>query len=464
MKPISIEAYNLLHDGILAFARAEQQGIRIDVDYCQQTQERLTRRITAYENEFKESNFYKHWHHYYNKNTNIRSNTQLSNLLYNVRGIKIPKTTDSGQGATDEDTLRQLGIPEIDPLLSSKKLIKLRDVYIDGWLREQVNGYVHPFFNLHLARTYRSSCGNPNVQNVPKRDEESMYIVRKAIYPRPGHIFGEADFGAAEVRTSVCYNKDKNLRNYILDPTTDMHRDEAIELFMLSNYDKKTEGHYTLRQAAKNGFVFPEFYGDFYESCARYLAVEWGKLPLTQEWKSGMGIKIGDTYLADHLISKKLGSLEKFAQHVKKVEDFFWNKRFYGYKKWKDIFFAEYQQNGYFDTYTGFRCSGVMKKKEVCNYPIQGSAFHCLLWCFNRVDQIAREEKWDTKLIGQVHDSMLLDIHPAELEHVYWTIKRVVEEELLAHWRWITVPMEIEFEISDVDTSWADKKDYELAA
>jgi DNA polymerase I-like protein with 3'-5' exonuclease and polymerase domains len=53
-----------------------------------------------------------------------------------------------------------------------------------------------------------------------------------------------------------------------------------------------------------------------------------------------------------------------------------------------------------------------MGHDDVTNYPIQGSAFHCLLWAFNETDRIMRKDKWDTRLLGQVHDSMLLDVNP----------------------------------------------------
>jgi len=161
---------------------------------------------------------------------------------------------------------------------------------------------------------------------------------------------------------------------------------------------------------------------------------------------------------------EQLTSISKFTDHIEEVEHKFWNERFKVYNQWKDRWFEEYQQRGYFDTLTGFRCSGVMSKKEACNYPIQCAAFHCLLWCFIRVDQISREEKWDSKLVSQVHDSMILDVHPSELEHVCKTIKVVAEQELLAHWDWIIVPMEIEFEVCGVDRPWSEKKTYQIAA
>ena len=95
-----------------------------------------------------------------------------------------------------------------------------------------------------------------------------------------------------------------------------------------------------------------------------------------------------------------------------KFEDDFWNRRFKVYNRWKDKWWEGYQKNGYVSMYTGFRCSGIMRRNECINIPIQGSAFHCLLWSFIQVDKISREQNWKSRLIGQIHDAMVLDVHP----------------------------------------------------
>jgi len=103
---------------------------------------------------------------------------------------------------------------------------------------------------------------------------------------------------------------------------------------------------------------------------------------------------------------------------------------------------------------TGFTCSGVMKKNEIFNYPIQGTAFHCLLLTFIMLDKVMREEKWDSRLIGQIHDSIVMDVHPDEKEHVESTAHRIVGEELPSKWKWINVPLEIEIDTYGVDQPW----------
>ena len=71
-----------------------------------------------------------------------------------------------------------------------------------------------------------------------------------------------------------------------------------------------------------------------------------------------------------------------------------------------------------------------------------------------------RQEQWDTRLIGQIHDSMVLDVHPDELIQVTELIHKITCHDLAQHWSWITVPMEVEMELAEVDHSWAELKPY----
>ena len=99
-----------------------------------------------------------------------------------------------------------------------------------------------------------------------------------------------------------------------------------------------------------------------------------------------------------------------------------------------------------------------MSKNDCINYPVQGSAFHCLLWSFIQLDKIIRFEKWDTRLIGQIHDAIILDVHPDELDMVIKRVRKVTCHDLPNEWKWINVPLEVDFEICPVDGSWAEKK------
>lgn len=453
INPKIYDAYQLLHEGVLAFSRAEQQGIRIDLNYCEKTKIKLSARIEKLETEFYETSFYRHWSHSIgNKKPNIYSMTQLASFLYKVKKIEPIYTTKSGQGATDEEALNELGIPELNSLLKIRKLKKVRDTYLEAFIREQVDGYIHPSFNLHLVKTFRSSSDSPNFQNIPKRDKEAMRIVRGALYPRPGHLLLEADYSGLEVRIAACFHQDPVMLKYIKDPTTDMHRDMAQQLFFISEWDP--DKHKILRNATKNGFVFPQFYGSYYKNCAIGLASSWCKMPRKGNWKQTDGIEIDGEPLGMNFHRNKITSMEKYIQHVKEIENHFWNVRFKKYTQWKERWWKEYQKKGYFDLKTGFRCSGVMSKNDVINYPVQGSAFHCNLWAFTRLDEYIQANDLDSRIIGQIHDSIVMDVHPEELNLICKVIKQITCKELPENWKWINVPLDVEIDVGKIDAPW----------
>lgn len=472
VNPNSWEAQQLLLRGMVALSRAEQQGIRIDMDTLRSTKMLAINKMQSLESEFKESRFYRDWVKSTTSPINIYSNDQLQNFLYNVKGIDSPKLTKKSQkGSTDKDTLTKLSkkYNDLSFYENRNKWKKLFDV-MDGFERETVDGFMHPFFNLHTTKTFRSSSDSPNFQNIPIRDDVIGPLCRGIIFPRKGHRLLEADFKSIEVGISACYNKDPNLLKYVSDFSTDMHRDMAQQIFLIDKFDKKIHAHSHLRKAAKNGFVFPQFYGDYYKNNAIHLAEKWCSLP-EGKWKSGQGIdmigwepKFNKFHISDHLINKGITSYNKFEEHLKKIEDHFWNVRFAQYKRWKEKWYNEYLKNGYVDLYTGFRCYGPMDKKQVTNYPVQGAAFHCLLLSFIEVDRISQKEKWNTKLIGQIHDSMILDVDPNEFDHVVETIQYVTSVWLPKQFPWIIVPVVVEMEACEINASWATKEELKINA
>ncbi len=453
MRATSIDAYQLLHKGAEALARAEWQGMRVDVEYCERSKKKLTYRIERVESLFNDSELGQLWQHAYGGKYNPRSDRQLGHILYDKLALKPPHKTESGEGSTDEEALRSLGIPELEYRIKCSKLYKIRDTYLDAFVREQRDGIIHPFFNLHLVKSYRSSSDSPNFQNIPEHDEEAKRICQRAIYPRPGHKFINADFSQLEVSISACYNKDPRLLEYLFNPNSDMHTDMAKYLFKLVSLDKSLREDAWLRFSAKNAFVFAEFYGSYYEDCAKEIARHL-QLPSSGKWKKGKGVLLPDGgHISDHMISKGISRYIDFEEHVRRAEKDLWEHRFPVYAEWRKQWYKDYEKRGYFDLLTGFRCQGFYKRNEAINLPIQGSAFHCLLWTFIRVDEIMREEKWDSRLVGEVHDDMILDVHPDEQEHVEKTIQHVVSNELPEAWSWIAAPLRIDIKSGDIDGS-----------
>lgn len=457
------DANILIHKGIAALARTERQGIRIDMDKAKKNHKKLSKSINKLNDDFSQTKFYKEWDKSSGRaKLNTDSPPQLSHFLYGVKKIKPTKLTKGGKGSTDNEALEGLRIPELDQLLRIRKLKKLRDTYLNGFLKEAVDGYIHPVFNLHLATTYRSSSDSPNFQNIPVRDEEAKKIIRSCIFPRPGYQLLEIDYGKLEVCIAACYHKDPTMLKYLNNPASDMHADMAKQIFCFRKFDKKDKAMKQMRYAAKNGFVFPQFYGDYYGNNAPTLS-RITKLPIKGGYGSRDGLKLSDGgSLGEHLINHKIKSLRDFTGHLKEIEHHFWNERFFVYADWKKKWWRAYQKKGYFDTLTGFRCSGVMSKNDTINYPPQGSAFHCLLWSFTELDLLFRKYKMKTRQIGQIHDSILFDIHPPELDNVLEISQRVTCVDLLKAWPWIIVPLMIEAELCEVDQSWYYKKEIEL--
>lgn len=457
LNPKTEDACKLFLEGTLALGRAELAGIRVDIDYVQRKKALIEKKMERFEQQFKNSDFFKDWQKHVKGRININSGSQLKYYLYTILKLEPSKTTPSGEGSTDEESLKSLNIPEINLLLEKVRFKKPLDV-LSGFEREQVDGYIHPFFNLNTVVTYRSSSDSPNFQNIPARDEEVMQLCRGALYPRPGHQLLEIDFKSIEVGINACYNHDPTLVKYVSDPKSDMHGDMMKQIFKMDTYDKSNSFHKKLRYATKNGFVFPEFYGSYYKNCANNLVCTWGKLPQTK-WSTGQGMKFDEAFtLSDHLISKGINSYKTFENHLKIIEKDFWENRFPDYADWKDRWWRTYKKYGYFDTLTGFRCSGIMVKNDVTNYPAQGSAFHCLLWTLIQLDKVMTQQGWDSRIIGQIHDSCIIDVNPRELNHIVKVANRIATVDLPNHWKWIVVPMNVELEISSVDHSWAEKE------
>jgi len=97
-----------------------------------------------------------------------------------------------------------------------------------------------------------------------------------------------------------------------------------------------------------------------------------------------------------------------------------------------------------------------MDKKQVCNYPGQGSAFHVLLRSFILMDELITKERLNSRLIGQIHDSMVLSVDPDEKDHIIKSIKRITTEQVPSEWPWIIVPLSVELKVGKVDGPWSE--------
>lgn len=456
------EAYSLLHEGSIALAEVESNGMRVDVGYIDRMMKKTRKRIDRIVNEELEpSEVVKLWRKTYGRATTLGSDTQLAHVLFDLMQFPVPRQTDSGRSSTDEEALEAIDHPFIPPFLKFKKLSKASNTFLKSIRREVTDGFIHCFFNLHKVLTYRSSSEAFNFQNLPVRDQEIADLIRQCFIPRDGRQIAEIDYSGAEVRVGACYHKDPVMIEYILDPTKDMHRDLAMECYLLA----REEITKPIRHCGKNMFVFPQFYGDWYKDCAPALWAAMRKVPLITTsgelvWKHLASRGITDLGPCDFNQRPIRGTFE---DHIRKVEENFWGKRFAVYAQWKKSWFSDYQETGAFQTLTGFVCQGLMKKNKVINYPVQGSAFHLLLWSLIRlVRKELPKHNMKTLIVGQIHDSMVADVVPEERDDFIALCDKVMTKSITRYAPWLVVPMEVEAEVSPVGASWAAKKPYKV--
>jgi DNA polymerase-1 len=374
--------------------------------------------------------------------------------------MKIPSEgqTKTRQKA-DEKALEGVDLPFTRRYLQCEKLKKARNTYLNNILRETTDGIIHPNFNLHLVRTYRGSSDHPNFTNIPIKDPLIKKLIRRAFVARKGHFLVDLDFKGSEVNAASWYHKDPTMLEYIADPKKDMHGDMAEQIYMIS----KKQMTWGARDCAKNRFVFPQFYGDWWLACANNLwrGIDQMKLKTAKgmpmrKWLKKKGITslgTGDPRNIDP---------DSFESHLEEVEYDFWNNRFSVYQGWKDVWWGDYQAKGFFRMLTGFIVSGNLNRKECINYPIQGTAFHCLLWCLIEISRLLRKYRMKALLVGQIHDDAVGDVPKKELKDYIDIALEVIIEKLPKHWPWIITPMRVEVEVTPIGGSWYEKKEYKL--
>ena len=419
------KGFNLFLQGQTVFSKIEMQGICIDINYYIKQNKFLERKLEILNKKIMNSPEVLKWK---GENFNFNSSQQLSKLLFEILKVKPKKQTRTGKNAVDQSVLESLNLPFVNKILMYKKYYKIKNTYLSQFIRETVNKKIHTSFNLNMVISYRSSSNSPNFQNIPKRDKRAQKITRKGIIPSKDNQLLEVDYSGIEVRISACYHKDPVMIDYINNPKTDMHRDMAEQIFMKKNISK------TERYIAKNRFVFPQFYGSYYVECAKNIWDNSNELPFK--------------------------SYQKFENHIKDIEYDFWNNRFKIYNQWRKETWEKFQKEGYIKFHTGFICTGYLKKNDVLNYSIQGTAFHCLLWSLIQLHNLLKNSK--SKIIGQIHDSIIFDISPKELLDIKILIRKIMCEDIRKHWKWIIVPLDIEAEISEINGDWHNMKEEKL--
>lgn len=359
------------------------------------------------------------------------------------------------------------GLPNNHKILKVEWIDKKCDVY-----DLEVEEY-HNFIANEIC--VHNSSDSPNFQNFPVRDADVGKLIRSCFVPRPGNVLVEMDYAGIEVRISAAYHRDPVMLEYINDPTKDMHRDMAAQIYCIKPEHVSKKARY----CAKNQFVFPEFYGSYWGQCAPHL---WDSIAKHGLEVDGVSIKkmlrrkgiksLGETIshykdgrsdLDGRSRGAGSGRIETkpgtFMEHIRQVEQDFWGVRFRVYDRWKKRWWDDYMKRGGFKTLTGFWIEGVMKRNDVINYPVQGSAFHCLLWSLIRLQRELRRRKMRALIVGQIHDSIVADVPAEELDDFLILAKRIMTKEIRKHWKWIIVPLDIEAEVAE--SNWFEKKPVE---
>jgi DNA polymerase-1 len=465
------DAYRLLHEGSLALAQIEANGMVIDLGRLRTTIEKVGDRIKALTMRLQADEVYARWRLMFAE-PNIGSRTQLGKVLFSPvedggMGYTVGSVTRTGRAQVDEATLATINLPFVRTYLEIEKLKRLKNTYLGGVLHHvSPDGFLRPSFNLHTVQTYRSSSDRPNFQNIPVRDPVIGKLIRRCFIARPGHQIVEIDYGALEFRIAACFWRDRGMVDYASDPAKDIHRDMAMRVYLLA----KEQVTKDIRFHVKGNFVFATLYGSYYVNTSRNL---WNVIS-----DANLRIDAGHSevpegrslydHLADHGITtlgrcnpRETPEDDTFEAHIKEVEEWFhaefpeWSERA---KKWQE----KYQTRGWFPMPTGFRASGIYTRNQIMNSPIQGSAFHVLLWSLIRLQRWLKKEKMRSVIVGQIHDSIVADVHPEELDTYLATARRISTEDVRAAWPWIVVPLDIEVEAAPVGGSWFDKKKLDM--
>jgi len=441
------EAFNFFMDGQEVLSEMHENGIPADELYYSTYYHELGEEIKELRREILKNDGARVFEEKLGREIDIGSSKDLGVLFYDILKSTVQLTKSEKNRSVDEKALHNIKSEFATSILHIRKKEKVRNTYIAQFLREIAHDKIHPVPNLNTAISFRSSAFQPNFQNIPVRDEEAKKVTRGGLIPPKGWQIMEADFSSLEVCISCCYHKDPNMINYVTNPVSDMHRDTGMDIWKLPIHQMTKD----IRFYAKNEMVFPEFYGSYYANCARDL------------WKcvTERNLKIANgRSLIEHCREIGIKDYTDFEEHLKEVEDIFWNKRFRAYKEWKEKINQRYRRDGYITSHMGFVYQGYIEFKKVTNYLIQGTAFHVLLWTVIQINRELKRRKMRSKLVGQIHDSAVSVNPPEEIVEYAALVKEIAEVKTRERFPWIIVPLGVEFEIAGIDKPWSEKKEY----
>ena len=205
----------------------EWTGVRLDLEALEQLAEEYRKEMNQIEKEIIEMA---------GVEFNINSPKQIGEVLFDkMKIIDNPKKTRTGQYSTSEEELEKLRSkhPIIEKILEQRSLKKLLSTYIEAFpqLINPKTGKIHTSFNQTATATGRLSSSNPNLQNIPIRDERGKEI-RKVFIPDEGCTFLSADYSQIELRIMAHLSKDKNMIE-AFNKGQDIHAATASKIFKI---------------------------------------------------------------------------------------------------------------------------------------------------------------------------------------------------------------------------------------
>ena len=365
----------------------ERNGVLLDTEALKQSSAHFTEQMERIEKEIYDLA---------GETFNIASPKQVGEVLFDkLKIVEKAKKTKTGQYVTSEEVLESFRHkhPVVEKILEHRGLKKLLGTYIDA-LPQLINprtGRVHTSFNQTVTATGRLSSSNPNLQNIPIRDENGKEI-RKAFIPDEGCLFFSADYSQIELRIMAHLSEDKNMIDAFLS-NHDIHAATAAKIYKIDLKDVDSD----MRRKAKTA-NFGIIYGISVFGLAERMNVERkeAKELIDGYFETYPGVK---AYMDQSI---------RVAQEKGYVETIFHRKRFL-----PDINSRNAVVRGY-------------AERNAINAPIQGSAADIIKVAMVRIYQRFRAEGIKAKMILQVHDELNFSVPIDEKERV----EEIVIEEM----------------------------------
>ncbi len=349
---------------------------------------------------------------------NINSTQQLGKILFEKLKLPVYKKNKTGY-ATDVEVLEKLKKehPVIESILEYRRVMKLNSTYVDGLIPciNPETGRIHSSFHQTITATGRISSTEPNLQNIPTREELGKNI-RKAFVPEEGYVYIDADYSQIELRVLAHISEDETMIQAFLHGE-DIHKQAASKVLGIP-IKEVTKEQRSSAKAVNFGIV--------------YGISDYG---LSEQL--GIPVKEAKKYIEQYL--EKYTGIQKFMENIVEVakekgyvETMFHRRRY----------IPELKSNNYMVRQFGARAA--------MNTPIQGTAADIMKLAMIHVYQELKEKKMDAKLILQVHDELMIECRESQKEEVKEILKKSMENVIL-----LKVPLEAD--LSEAN-SWYDAK------